>query len=111
LFPYFFGCMVAGDVKSLAALGACLCPKAIFSVFCYMGLAGGLMSLGVLIWNGKLWHYIRRGWIFLQNLLLCCREKILMETFTPGSELTEGLPYGVAIALGMVIFLLLGNLF
>jgi prepilin peptidase CpaA len=111
LLPYILGGMGAGDVKALAALGAWLGPKSIFSVFCYMGLAGGLMSLGVLIWNGILWRYIRRGWVLLQNLALCRGQKILVETLTPSSELTEGLPYGVAIALGMAVFLWCGNLF
>ncbi len=52
LLPYILGGMGAGDVKALAALGAWLGPKGCFSVFCYMGLAGGLMSLGVLLWKG-----------------------------------------------------------
>ncbi len=37
LLPYILGGMGAGDVKALAALGAWLGPKGIFSVFCYMG--------------------------------------------------------------------------
>jgi prepilin peptidase CpaA len=111
LLPYILGGMGAGDVKALAALGAWLGPKSIFSVFCYMGLAGGLMSLGVLIWNGILWRYIRRGWVLLQNLALSRGQTIFEEISTPRSELTEGLPYGVAIALGMAGFLRWGNLF
>jgi prepilin peptidase CpaA len=111
LLPYILGGMGAGDVKALAALGAWLGPKGIFSVFCYMGMAGGLMSLGVLIWNGVLWSYLRRGWVLLQNLILCRDRKIIVATLTPGSEVTEGLPYGVAIAVGMVVFLWKGNLF
>ena len=111
LLPYIYGGMGAGDVKALAALGAWLGPKGIFSVFCYMGLAGGILSLGVLIWNGVLWNYLRQGWILLQSLILCRSQKIMFETLTPDSGLTAGLPYGVAIALGMVAYLKLGNLF
>jgi prepilin peptidase CpaA len=111
LLPYILGGMGAGDVKALAALGAWLGPKGIFSVFCYMGMAGGLMSLGVLIWNGILWSYLRRGWILLHNLILCRNQKVVVETLTPRSEVTEGLPYGVAIALGMVGLLRWGSLF
>ena len=110
MLPYILGGMGAGDVKALAALGAWLGPKGIFSVFCYMGMAGGLMSLGVLIWNGILWSYLRRGWVLLQNLILCRNQKIVVETLTPGSDRDRGLPYGVAIALGMVGYLRWGNL-
>ena len=110
LLPYVLGGMGAGDVKALAALGAWLGPKGVFSVFCYMGLAGGLMSLGVLLWKGILWSYLLKGWVLLQNLILCRGQKILVETLTPGPNQTPGLPYGVAIALGMAAYLWLGNI-
>ncbi len=111
LLPYIYSGMGAGDVKALAALGAWLGPKGIFSVFCYMGVAGGILSLGFLIWKGVLWNYLRRGWLLLQNLILCRSQKLTFATRTPDSELTAGLPYGVAIALGMLAYLKLGNLF
>ncbi|MGQ9920356.1 MAG: A24 family peptidase [Desulfobacca sp.] len=110
LLPYVLGGMGAGDVKALAALGAWLGPGGIFSVFCYMGLAGGLLSLAVLLWTGKLWHYLRQGWLRLVNfLLLRGQQKILLETITPGNAKTVGIPYGVAICLGMVMYLQWGN--
>jgi len=43
--PYLMGGMGAGDVKALAALGALLGPGAIFQVFLYTGLIGGLLAL------------------------------------------------------------------
>ncbi len=110
LLPYILGGLGAGDVKAMAALGAWLGPKGCFSVFCYMGLAGGIMSLGVLLWQGTLWIYLQRGWVWLVNLILCRDQKIVWESLTPGEDLTPGLPYGVAIALGMVAFLVWGNL-
>jgi prepilin peptidase CpaA len=110
LLPYVFGGMGAGDVKALAALGAWLGPMGVFSVFLYMALAGGLMSLGVLLWKGILWNYLRKGWVLLQNLVMCRGQKIMLESLTPGEDLTEGLPYGVAIALGMTAYVLWGNL-
>lgn len=109
--PYVLGGMGAGDVKALAALGAWLGPKGIFSVFCFMGLVGGLLGLGVLLWTGKLWQYLRQGWLRLVNfLLLRGQKKILLEALTPGEARTAGIPYGVAIALGMVLYLRWGNL-
>lgn len=111
LLPYALGGMGAGDVKALAALGAWLGPKGIFSVFCFMGLIGGIMSLGILLWRGRLWQFCRQGWHRLVNfLLLRGQKKILLETMMPGEEKTPGIPYGVAIAMGMVVYLWWGNL-
>lgn len=111
LLPYIYGGMGAGDVKALAALGAWLGPRAVFSVFCYMGLAGGLLSLGFLIANGNLWNYLRQGWVSLQNLILCRSRQVIFGALAPESKSTSGLPYGVAIALGMVAYVTWGNLF
>jgi prepilin peptidase CpaA len=108
---YILGGMGAGDVKALAALGAWLGPKACFSVFCYMGLAGGVLSLGVLIWKGILWRYLKHGYQLLQNFVFCRDRRLLLETLPHGSGQTSGLPYGVAIALGMVAYLQWGSLF
>ena len=111
LLPFIYGGMGAGDVKALAALGAWVGPKGIVSVFCYMGLAGGILSLGILIWHGVLGKYLRQGWVLLQNMILCRSQKIIFETLTSDAELTAGLPYGVAIALGMAAYVRLGQLF
>ena len=55
ILPYLWGGMGAGDVKALAALGAWLGPKLTVFLFCYMGITGGLMALGYLVWQGRLW--------------------------------------------------------
>lgn len=111
LLPYVLGGLGAGDVKALAALGAWLGPSGIFSVFCFMGLAGGLMSLAILLWTGKLWQYVRQGWSrFLNLILLGPQKQVLLETITPTEAQTAGLPYGVAIAMGMMAYLRWGNL-
>ena len=46
ILPYLWGGMGAGDVKALAALGAWLGPKLTVFLFCYMGIAGGVIALG-----------------------------------------------------------------
>jgi prepilin peptidase CpaA len=106
ILPYIMGGMGAGDVKALAALGAWLGPTGTLYLFCYMGIAGGLMSLGVLIWKGVLWQKIRLGWAYLLNLLLCHGR---VKTVTSSSrQIIAGIPYGVAIALGMGMLLVTG---
>ena len=71
ILPYLWGGMGAGDVKALAALGAWLGPRLTVFLFCYMGIAGGVIALGYLVWQGSLWQKIKQGWTFLLNLILC----------------------------------------
>ena len=99
--PYLWGGMGAGDVKALAALGAWLGPQLTVMLFCYMGIAGGVIALGYLVWQGILWQKIKDGWAFLLNLILC-RPDGAPRPPSP-AQLTEGIPYGVAIAVGMAV--------
>ncbi len=101
ILPYIWGGMGAGDVKALAALGAWLGPKLTMFLFCYMGMAGGLIALGVLWWKGLLWLKLQRGWTLLLNLILCRAHGLA--TPAPPAQLTEGIPYGVALAVGMLV--------
>jgi prepilin peptidase CpaA len=107
ILPYLWGGMGAGDVKALAALGAWLGPKLTLFLFCYMGIAGGVIAVGLLVWQGILWQKIKEGWVFLLNLILC-RPDGPPQPPNP-AHLTEGIPYGVAIALGMLILLGVGG--
>jgi prepilin peptidase CpaA len=101
LFPlYLLGGMGAGDVKALAALGTWLGPGLTLSLFCYMAVAGGLMGLGVLIYKGLLWGRLRQYWFYLLSWVLFRPTGV---TPGPGPKVEiKGIPYGVAIALGMV---------
>jgi len=98
--PYLWGGMGAGDVKALAALGAWVGAERILFLFCYMGIAGGVIALGVLGWKGLLWEKMRQGWVTLWNLILCRPDGVALPP--PPVQETPGIPYGVAIALGMV---------
>ena len=107
ILPYLWGGMGAGDVKALAALGAWLGPKLIVFLFCYMGIAGGVISVGYLLWQGILWRKIKEGWVFLLNLVLC-RPDGPPRPPSP-AQLTKGIPYGVAIAVGMLALVGVGG--
>ena len=61
ILPYLWGGMGAGDVKALAALGAWLGPKLTVFLFCYMGIAGGIIAVGYLVWQGILWQRKNSG--------------------------------------------------
>jgi prepilin peptidase CpaA len=107
ILPYLWGGMGAGDVKALAALGAWLGPKLTVFLFCYMGIAGGIIALGYLVWNGSLWEKIKQGWTFLLNLILCQPTGAPRPSSPPQS--TAGIPYGVAIAVGMLVLVGVGG--
>lgn len=101
LFPvYLLGGLGAGDVKALAALGTWLGPGLTLMLFCYMAMAGGLLALGVLIYKGLLWAKLRLYWSYLVSWVLF-RPTGLTPGPGPKAEI-QGIPYGVAIALGMV---------
>ena len=99
--PYLKGGMGAGDVKALAALGAWLGPTRTLYLFIYMGISGGVIILGVLWWRGILWSKLRQGWICLVNWVLC-RPHGSDPPAAPPPQ-TPGVPYGVALALGMAL--------
>lgn len=105
--PYLFGGMGAGDVKALAALGAWLGPWLTVFLFCYIGIAGGLIALGYLIWRGLLRQMVSQGYASFVNLILC-RPHGAAET-APAVRATPGLPYGVAFAVGMLILVGVGG--
>jgi prepilin peptidase CpaA len=106
MLPYLLGGMGAGDVKALAALGAWLGPTRTLYLFIYMGISGGLLVIVVLWWRGLLWAKIRQLGVYLWNRLLC-------RPFGSGSAAASGppagvIPYGAAMALGMVILFCYG---
>ena len=65
LLPFLIGGMGAGDVKLLAALGSLLGPAAIFSVFVFSALLGGVIGAVILVrvhsWSGTL-ATVMGGW-------------------------------------------------
>jgi prepilin peptidase CpaA len=101
ILPYIKGGMGAGDVKALAALGSWLGPLAVLSLFLYMAIAGGVIILGLLAWRGLLWAKLKEGWVTLVNWILF-RPYGIGPPPTPTPK-TPGIPYGVALALGMAV--------
>ncbi len=109
IIPYLMEGMGAGDVKALAALGAWVGPVPLLSLFLYAALAGGLLSLGLLIWRGMFLDMLRHYWRGLLNMLLSRGLP------APGGEQQSfkrvGIPFGVALALGMAALPLCGGIF
>jgi prepilin peptidase CpaA len=99
--PYLLGGMGAGDVKASAALGAWLGLWRAFALFIYMGLAGGLIIVVVMLWQRRLLAGIREMGNSLLNWVLCCHSGSKPPPSAPRQRTT--IPYGAAMALGMAV--------
>jgi len=81
----------AGDVKLLAAIGMLIGPHTLVSVAVYGAIVGGLMSIAILLTRGR--------------LLLVLHE--LFVQHRPPTRSGAKAPYGVAIACGVLLSLVL----
>jgi prepilin peptidase CpaA len=109
IFFYLMGGMGAGDVKALAALGAWLGPWPTLMLSLYMAVVGGLLAIGVLWWKGLLWSRIRRGWTIMVSWVLFRPYGLEKSPTPPPVPKTQGIPYAVALALGMLILVVIGG--
>jgi prepilin peptidase CpaA len=92
LLPFYaIGAMGAGDVKLLGALGAVLGPQLLVTVAIYAAIAGGVLSLAILLGRGR--------------LMLALSEIVVQHRVPTRSGATA--PYGVAIAAGVYLSLFL----
>lgn len=101
---YLKGGMGAGDVKALAALGAWLGPLHTLYLFVYMGISGLPLLIFFLWHKGTLGARLRQFWAYLLNRLLLRPHPRGPKAANPPDR-SEGLPYAVAMALGMALLL------
>ena len=97
---YIMGGMGAGDVKFMGSIGAFLGPKAVFTVFIYAALIGGIYALAVLAHHGFLKAALKRYWTILRTYVLSGNF-----VYIPDSQEERNLRlyYGIPIALGAVL--------
>lgn len=97
--PYAAGGVGAGDVKALMVLGAWLGAQAAVEVAAWAVGVTAVFGLGLLAWRGELAHFARRwGRIALTTWTL---RRLAYEAPAPGSAAAGGLPFAVALALGV----------
>jgi prepilin peptidase CpaA len=87
---YLLGGMGAGDVKLMAACGALLTWPQAAAALLYTALAGGGIALAAIVW-----HRVRRD---------------LTDAIGPATVRNIKLPYGVAIAIGVIWIIIRGPL-
>jgi prepilin peptidase CpaA len=102
--PFFaLGGLGAGDVKLLAAVGACLGPLAAVWVALYTSIAGGVMALAVASYSG----YLRQAFVNLWCVIMYWR----LEGPRPVPEMTltthkgPRLAYAVPVLAGVMLTL------
>lgn len=117
---YLLRIMGAGDVKLMAMTGAFLGPQATVGALLCVLLAGGVLALGTALLEGKL----RLLWRNLNVMLLGALAGGAMTGLPVSGKPDEGvagdaegddrefagtLPYGVAIAAGTMVYLVIAR--
>lgn len=106
--PYLLLGMGGGDLKAMTALGALLGPWAVFQVFLFTGLIGGLLALLYLALAGRLGEKAGAA-------LRALQVAVYLKT-RPATALVDGpatrirFPYAPAITFGYVAFIHWGGL-
>jgi prepilin peptidase CpaA len=106
--PYLLGGMGAGDAKLMGAAGAVLGPKGVFISFLYTAIVGGMYAVLMLV------IYRSHGRAIVGHLLSGVRSLLYTRQWAPTpiepAEKSPRICYGLAIALGTVIYMALGRM-
>lgn len=97
--PYAVGGVGAGDVKALMALGAWIGPAATLEAAAWALIAAGSFGLALLLLRRELGGFVQRwGRILLASSSL---RRIAYEPPPPESAAAGGIPFAVALAVGV----------
>jgi prepilin peptidase CpaA len=100
--------MAAGDVKLMAMVGAFTGPRAALEIGLLACLIGGLMGLAMLLYSGRWRHGWRNLVALCQPLLLRMLGVPLLPVPLPAGASVGNMPYGLAIALGTMGYVVWG---
>jgi prepilin peptidase CpaA len=107
IIPYLMGGMGAGDAKLMGAIGGVLGAKAVFYAFLLIAAVGGIYALIlIVIYRKEFTGFFRKKYDNLVNHILT--RKYIPDT-EERSKNRPRLCYGLAIALGTVIYILLNT--
>lgn len=102
IIPYVLGGIGAGDVKLLGCLGAILGPQRIIPAALYGLIAGGVMSAGLLAFNGKFRPVFRSLMADFALMLTPGARPVGLGTMRTASS-SFFIPYAVPIGIGAII--------
>ncbi|MDR5658933.1 prepilin peptidase [Serpentinicella sp. ANB-PHB4] len=101
--PFYYNGIGGGDVKLLATIGAIKGPEFVFYTFIIMGVAGGAIALGILIYYKSLLS-TSKG--LLTGVKVMITSKFSVMSFN-NDEKKYSFPYGVPIAIGAIVGLII----
>ena len=101
---YLLRALSAGDIKLMAMIGTFVGPADILIIMVYVILAGGLLALAVVLIQGKLSKLIDNFKLML-FLRLAGSPIANLPTTETISQSAGKLPYGVAVAVGTLFYL------
>lgn len=106
---YIFGGMGAGDAKLMGAAGAVIGAKGVLVAAVFTGIIGGIYAIIVLVLHPRYGRaFVSRTWAVLKTFLLTF-QYVPVSTPHPVQNKPR-LCYGVAIALGVITYLVLDHL-
>ena len=105
LIPFLYGQMGAGDVKLMGALGSLLGGYEILNVFLYTTIAGGIIALGIAVYYKNVINTLKKVWLLVKCLVLFRSPGTGLILFNKSIPM----PYGVAIGIGAMTFLVVGR--
>ncbi|MBA3915448.1 MAG: prepilin peptidase [Acidobacteriales bacterium] len=95
---FLLGGMGGGDVKLMATMGAAAGPQAVMPLIIAAALAGGLLSLTLVIYTRHIRQTLRNIWTILRHHLgYGLRPHPALNVGTPSNI---RVPFGVAVAMG-----------
>ncbi len=104
LFFYVLKGMGAGDVKLMGAVGALLGWEGVLKAFFFSAIIGGIYSIIVILRAHILREFLKNIWFTLKDLFLT--HSFVYVPVNPKLKLH----YGLAIAIGTIVSLWLGDL-
>jgi prepilin peptidase CpaA len=99
--PYIMGGMGAGDAKLMGAIGAVVGPKGAFTAFLFSAVIGGIYALLLILLRGQLRSFVERHFMTLKTFLF---TRQFVPIPAAKDEKKPKLCYGVAIALGTLLY-------
>jgi len=106
--PYLLGGMGAGDVKMLGVIGAFVGSEQVVQVMLAAALAGGVIALATMLKEGECGRRLKNLFLSLYCFFFT-RRKEHLEGLEQKKRPGKTLPYGVVLAIGVVIIYLLNS--